>query len=156
MPRWFGVRAGTSAEQVAAAVNAVARVVNGRNHQATPVKLYPVRLQDDLVAAVRPILLTLGLAGVVLILVLTVNLSSLLLARAAEREREFAVSRALGANGSAVVRAMLLEGGLLGLIGGVTGARWSARGVRACWLRSRRWTCRAGMRSLSTGALRLW
>ena len=54
--------------------------------------------------------LTLGLAAVVLVLVLTVNLSSLLLARAAEREREFAVSRALGANGSAVVRAMVIEG----------------------------------------------
>src|SRR4030095_8122728 len=63
-------------------------------------------------------------------LVLTVNLSSLLLARAAERDHEFAVSRALGANGSAVVRAMLLEGGLLGLMGGITGAvagSWGAR-----------------------------
>lgn len=124
------IRAGTSSERVAAAVDAVARVVNDRNHPATPVKLYPIRLQDDLVARVRPILLTLGLAAVVLILVLTVNLSSLLLARAAEREREFAVSRALGANGSAVVRAMVIEGGVLGLMGGVAGAlvgSWGAR-----------------------------
>jgi putative ABC transport system permease protein len=124
------VRAGASSEQVAVAVDAVTRVVNARNHQSTPVKLYPIRLQDDLVAPVRPILLTLGLASVVLILVLAVNLSSLLLARAAEREREFAVSRALGANGSAVVRAMVIEGGVLGLMGGVAGAlagSWGAR-----------------------------
>ena len=124
------IRAGTSSERVAAAVDAVARVVNDRNHPATAVKLYPIRLQDDLVARVRPILLTLGLAAVVLILVLTVNLSSLLLARAAEREREFAVSRVLGANGSAVVRAMVIEGGVLGLMGGVAGAlvgSWGAR-----------------------------
>jgi putative ABC transport system permease protein len=124
------VRAGTSSERAAAAVGAVARVVNERTHQATPVTLYPVRLHDDLVAPVRPILLTLGLAAVFLILVLTINLSSLLLARAAEREREFAVSRALGANGSAVVRAMLIEGAVLGLMGGVAGAlagSWGAR-----------------------------
>jgi putative ABC transport system permease protein len=124
------IRAGTSSERLAAAVDAVARVVNERNHQATPVKLYPIRLQDDLVAAVRPILLMLGLAAVFLILVLTVNLSSLLLARAAKREREFAVSRALGANGSAVVRAMVIEGAALGLMGGVAGAlvgSWGAR-----------------------------
>lgn len=124
------VRAGTSPEQAVAAIDAVARTVNERNQQATPLKLYPIRLQDDLVAPVRPILLTLGLAAVVLILVLAVNLSSLLLARAAEREREFAVSRALGANGSAVVRAMVIEGGVLGLMGGVAGAlagSWGAR-----------------------------
>jgi predicted permease len=124
------VRAGTPLERAAAAVDAVARVVNERIHQATPVTLYPIRLQDDLVAPVRPILLTLGLAAVFLLLVLTINLSSLLLARAAEREREFAVSRALGANGSAVVRAMVIEGAVLGLMGGVAGAlagSWGAR-----------------------------
>jgi putative ABC transport system permease protein len=123
-------RAGTSSEQVSAAVDAVSGVVNARNGQATPVKLYPVRLQDDLVAPVRPALVTLGLAAVVLILVLAINLSSLLLARAVQREREFAVSRALGANGSAVVRAMLIEGAALGLIGGAAGAvvgSWGAR-----------------------------
>ena len=123
------VRAGTSFERVTAAVDAVTRVVNERNPQV-PVKLYPTRLQDDLVAPVRPALVTLGLAAVALILVLTVNFSSLLLARAAERDREFAVSRALGANGSAIVRAMVIEGAILGLLGGAAGAlagSWGAR-----------------------------
>ncbi len=124
------VRSGTSPERVAAAVDAVARVVNERTPQAAPAKLYATRLQDDLVAPVRPALMTLGLAAVVLILVLTVNLSSLLLARAAERDREFAVSRALGANGSAVVRATVIEGGVLGLIGGVAGALLGSWGAR--------------------------
>jgi putative ABC transport system permease protein len=124
------MRAGTSPEQAVAAVDAVTRVVNERNRQFTPVTLHPARLQDDLVAPVRPALTTLGVAALVLILVLTVNLSSLLLARAAAREREFAVSRALGANRAAVVRAMLLEGGMLGLSGGIAGAvagSWGAR-----------------------------
>jgi putative ABC transport system permease protein len=63
----------------------------------------------------------LGFAAAFLLLVLTVNLASLLLARAAQREREFAVSRALGATGAAVVRGTLLEGTLLGSFGGVAG-----------------------------------
>lgn len=123
-------RAGSSSEQVKAAVDAAALVANDRAHPPTPVKLFAVRLQDDLVAPVRPILLSLGLAAAFLILVLTVNLSSLLLARAAEREREFGVLRAHGADGSAIVRAMAIEGGVLGLMGGVTGALagfWGAR-----------------------------
>jgi predicted permease len=48
-----------------------------------------------------------------------VNVATLLLARASKREQEFAVSRALGANGAALMRATVLEGGLLGVIGGV-------------------------------------
>jgi len=123
------VRSGTSPEQAAASVAAVARVATERNPNRA-VSLQAVRLQDDLVAPVRPILIALGVAGLVLLLVLTVNFASLLLGRAAEREREFAVSRALGANGAAVVRAMAVEGGVLGLAGGVTGAvigSWGAR-----------------------------
>jgi putative ABC transport system permease protein len=111
-------------------VDAVARVVNARNRQPTPVKLHAVGLQDDLVAPIRRSLLTLGLAALCLVLVLTVNLSSVLLARAAERDREFIVSRALGANGSAIVRAMMIEGGMLGLMGGVTGALTGSWGAR--------------------------
>lgn len=116
------VRAGTLSDRVAAAVDAVERVVNARNRQTPGVRLHAIRLQDDLIAPIRPVLVTLGLAGVFLLLVLTVNLASLLLARAGAREREFAVSRALGANGAAVLRAMVIEGGALGLMGGVAGA----------------------------------
>ena len=123
-------RRGTSPQLVAAAVDAVGRAVDARNFKGRGLKLYPVGLKPDLVSRVRPALLVLGFAGVFLVLVLMVNLASVLLARAAEREHEFAVSRALGANGAAIVRATLIEGGLLGLLGGVTGALaaiWGAR-----------------------------
>ena len=59
-----------------------------------------------------------------------VNLASVLLARAAQREHEVAVSRALGANSAAVARATLFEGALLGLLGGAAGtiaAIWATR-----------------------------
>ena len=124
------IRPGASPAHAAAAVDAAARAVNERRHPSHPVRLYPVGLHADLVAPVRPILITLGVAGLVLLLVLTVNLASLLLARVAQREREFAVSRALGASRSAVVRAMVFEGALVGVAGGAAGAlvgSWGAR-----------------------------
>jgi putative ABC transport system permease protein len=123
-------RRGTSPEAVAAAVSSVGRFVDERDHKSRGLKLYPVALHADLVAPIRPALFALGMAAIFLVLVLTVNLASLLLARAAEREREFAVSRALGANSIAIVRAMVFEGGLLGVLGGITGAVagvWGAR-----------------------------
>jgi putative ABC transport system permease protein len=124
-------RRGASAEQVRQAVDAFGRfVVEREPEKRRGVTLYPVGLQADLVKEVRPALLAMGFAAVFLLLVLTVNLASLLLSRAAEREREFAVSRALGASGPAVVRATLLEGGLLGLMGGVTGALVGIWGTR--------------------------
>jgi putative ABC transport system permease protein len=123
-------RRGTSPQAVAAAVAAVGRAVDARDFKGRGLKLYPVGLKPDLVSRVRPALLVLGFAGVFLVLVLMVNLASVLLARAAEREHEFAVSRALGANGAVIVRATLIEGGLLGLLGGVVGAFAAIWGTR--------------------------
>lgn len=123
-------RGGTPPEIVAAGVDAVGRSVDARDFQSRGLKLYPVRLKSDLVSRVRPALLVLVFAGAILVLVLMVNLASVLLARAAEREHEFAVSRALGANGFAIARATLFEGGLLGLVGGVLGALVAIWGTR--------------------------
>lgn len=124
------VQASTSPERAIGAVEAAGRAVNERHTQNRPFRLYAVGLHADLVARVKPVLLALGLAGGFLLLVLAVNLASLLLARAAAREREFAVSRAVGANGAAIVRAMLAEGFVLGLAGGIAGAiagHWGTR-----------------------------
>ena len=124
-------RRGTSPQAVAAAVDAVGRAVDARDFKGKGLKLYPVGVKPDLVAGVRPALLVLGFAGVLLVLVLMVNLASVLIARAAQREHEFAVSRALGANSAAVVRATLFEGGLLGLGGGIVAAVGAIWGTRA-------------------------
>lgn len=123
-------RRGTPPETVAAAVAAVGSIVDARDFTSRGLKLYPVALKPDLVSSVRPALLVLGLAGVFLVLVLMVNLATLLLARASQREQEFAVSRALGANPVALVRATLLEGGILGLLGGAAGVLAAIWGTR--------------------------
>lgn len=133
LPRRNGLiraRRGTPPQTVAAAVDAVGRAVDARDFKSRGLKLYPIGLKPDLVSGARPALLALGVAGVFLVLVLMVNLASVLLARAAQREHEFAVSRALGANGAAVARATLFEGGLLGLAGGVAAALAAIWGTR--------------------------
>jgi putative ABC transport system permease protein len=123
-------KAGTSPEVVAAAVTAVGKAVDSRDFKGRGLKLYAVGLKPDLVADVRPALVVLGAAGVFLLLVLMVNLGTVLLARAAQREREYAVSRALGADTAAIARATLFEGGLLGFFGGVAGAAVAIWGTR--------------------------
>jgi putative ABC transport system permease protein len=124
-------RPGTPPEALAAAVDAVGRVVDARDFAGRGLKLYPVGLKADVVAGARPAVLALAAAGALLALMLTVNLASVLLARTAQREHEIAVSRALGANDAAVARGTLLEGGLLGLLGGAFGALVAVWGTQA-------------------------
>lgn len=123
-------RTGTAPEAVEAAVRAVGRWVDERDFEGRGLELYPVGLKPDLVAGVRPALVVLGIAGIFLVLVLMVNLATLLLARAGQREQEFAVSRALGANPAALIRATVLEGALLGLLGGAAGTVAAVWGTR--------------------------
>ena len=125
------VRARTPPALVASTVGAVSRMVDRRDFNGRGVRLYPVGLKADLLATVRAPLLVLGAAGVLLVLVLGVNMATLLLVRAAQREREFAISRALGANRVALVRATLLEAGLLGTAGAALGALAAVWGTRA-------------------------
>lgn len=124
-------RRGTDPTAVAAAVDAAGEIVDARDFKGRGLELYSVPLGSDLIAGVRPALLMLGVAGWFLVVVLMVNLASVLLARAAQRQHEFAVSRALGADGFAIVRAMVVEGGLLGLAGGAAAALVAVWGVRA-------------------------
>jgi len=124
-------RRAAAPEAVREAVDLVGRSFRERdNHQGRDSTLYPVRLQADMAAEIRPALTALSVAVAFLLLILTVNLASLLLARAVEREREFAVSRAVGASGPAIVRATVLEAVLLGLLGGIAGALAGSWGTR--------------------------
>lgn len=124
-------RPGTDPQALAAAVTAVGAALDEQYFDSRGMRYYPVSLMEDLVAPIRPALMILGLAAGFLVLVLTVNLATLLLGRAAQRERELAVSRALGANGWTLARAALTEGALLGLMGAVGGLLVAIRGTRA-------------------------
>ncbi len=122
---------GASPDAVAAGVGAVGRAIDARDFNGRGLKLYPVGLKADVISRIRPALVVLAAASLVLVFMLMVNLASVLLARAAQREHEVAVSRALGANTIEIVRSTLLEGGLLGLAGGALGALAAIWGTSA-------------------------
>jgi putative ABC transport system permease protein len=78
-------------------------------------------LRESLVGPVRTLLLLLMAAAILIVLIASVNIANLLLARASARRQEIAVRLALGAGPGRVIRQMLTESLILSLAAGVVG-----------------------------------
>ncbi len=96
-------------------------------------------MREELYGELKPALLVLFTASGFLLFVACINVANLLLARAATREREVALRRALGAPESRIRLQFLTEAALLALTGGCAGLALTFCAGGVCWLRG----CRA-------------
>ena len=86
-------------------------------------------LEEKLVGEIAlPLWILLGTAGIVL-LIACANVANLLLARAEDRRRSFAVRRSLGASRGDLVRAQMVEALVIAALGGVGGVAIAIGGV---------------------------
>ena len=88
-------------------------------------------LQDDVGSGVKPALLAVLGAVILVLLIACVNVTNLLLARGAQRLGEFSMRAALGAPRARLVRQLLTESLLLAMLGGVFGIVVAQVGIRA-------------------------
>lgn len=128
------LKAGVSADQVKADLAWIAK---------TPVAEFPRpkwvalgqgfiidALQDDVTRGVKPALLAIFGAVILVLLIACVNVTNLLLARSAQRQGEFAMRAALGAASSRLIAQLVTESLLLAAFAGVFGLLAAQLGIQ--------------------------
>jgi putative ABC transport system permease protein len=113
---------GVSVEQARAELTAIAaRLERDYPQDNTNQGVHVTPLYDGLVAEVRPALMLLGAAVVLVLLVACANLGNLLLAQGASRRAELAVRSSMGAGRGRLIRQLITESVVLSLLGAIAG-----------------------------------
>ena len=122
-----GVTAASAGAEVKILAQEIMRAHPERNDFVGKVTL----LRERVSGRIRPALLVLGGAVGVVMLIVCANLSNLLLARTASRQKEIAIRTALGAGQRRLIRQMLTESVALSCCGAVLGLLLAILGTRS-------------------------
>jgi putative ABC transport system permease protein len=119
------LKPGVGTEQARSELNAIARTPLPEfprpRHASLDSGLLLISLQNQVTRGVKPALMAVLGAVVLLLLIACVNVANLLLARGASRRGEFATRIALGAGRKRMIRQLLTESLLLAMMGGALG-----------------------------------
>jgi predicted permease len=117
------LRPGRTAEEARRELDRLVTEVDGSQWSADARLTMTVRpLADVVVGQVRPAILVLGAAALLVFLVAVLNLGNLLVVRGLERRREFAIRRAIGASRASLAWQVVVETALMVALGGAVGA----------------------------------
>ena len=129
------LKPGVHTEQARSELNTIARTLLPEfprpPHASLNSGMLLISLQDQVTRGVKPALMAVLGAVILLLLIACVNVTNLLLARGANRRGEFAMRIALGAERNRMIRQLLTESLLLATMGGALGLLVAQFGVRA-------------------------
>ena len=127
------LKPGVSVRQAQADIDLIANRIRVKDKRDVTFGMTVTGLQEQVVGDVRRALLVLLGSVALVLLIACANVANLLLTRATGRQKEVAIRTALGAGGLRIVRQLLIESILLGLMGGAAGlvvAQWTLYVVR--------------------------
>ncbi len=121
---------GVTIDEARVEMDAVTRQLEAEQPESnTNVRALVTRAQDQLVQNVRPALLMLTGAVLLVLLIGCANVANLLLARGVDRQKEIALRLAIGATRLRIVRQLLVESLVLACAGGGAGLLLASWGV---------------------------